>query len=203
MPKKKNNKLNEELKDSEKLYVEAYLCYLNKKKAAISAGYKPDFAAQQGNELYNKLYKKHIKPRLDLQLKEYQVFSGRILQEEMSIAYSNIKNIKNLFSGEMRRKIEAIPDEFAIAISGFEINEKPNGEVQTKFKFWDKGKSLNRLGNYLDMYNKENVVIEEKAPTMEERMKDIDEILSKFDIKKEMRENGWSEEEDIYDEVVE
>ena len=189
MPRRGAN--GESLTDKQKIFVEAYLSCLDAKKAAILAGYKKDNANVIGCQNLTKL-KKHIQPRLDIQLRLHQISESRILQEEACIAYSNPKDIFD--RNDRIKRIKDIPDEVARAISSFDITEKPNGEVNTKVKFWDKGKSLNRLGNYLDMYNKENVIIEDRAPTKEERMKDIEEILSKFDIRDELKENGWDVE---------
>jgi hypothetical protein len=57
-----------------------------------------------------------------------------------------------------------LPEDVQRAISGLEIIQEANGQVKYKYKFWDKGRSLERLEKYLGMFEKDNL---QSAPKIE------------------------------------
>lgn len=104
----------------------------------------------------------NVKPYIDAKLKllsdEAGVTVKRVLEEEARLAFSDLRQ---LYEGETTIAPSELPEDVARALSGIEVIEKTyntgDGDSETtttyKYKFWDKGAALNRLGRHLGMYN--------------------------------------------------
>ena len=145
------------LTPKQQAFIDEYLIDFNASATAVRAGYSPKTARYIG---YENITKPHIQKAIQERIAELQkkarVDQERVLQMECCIAFSDIRK---LFDGEAPTPLEDL-QEVAQAIASFEIKELDlyaNGErVETitdyKYKFWDKGRSLERLGRGLGMY---------------------------------------------------
>ncbi len=87
-----------------------------------------------------------------------EVTLERVLQEEKCLAYSNVAEVFKDRNGTPIRPDE-LPEETQRALSGIEIIETEIAGVKTtkyKYRFWDKGRSLERLGKVLGIFEKDN-----------------------------------------------
>jgi len=85
-----------------------------------------------------------------------EVTLERVLQEEKCLAYSNVAD---MFDGEILIPPDKLPEEAQRALSAVEITETEIAGVKTtkyKYRFWDKGRSLERLGKVLGIFEKDN-----------------------------------------------
>lgn len=86
---------------------------------------------------------------------------ARIIKEECRIAYSDIGE---LFNGTTTIAPGDLPEDVRRAISGIEIKDRVivgNDDEQVvertyKYKFWDKGRALERMEKHLGMFEKDN-----------------------------------------------
>jgi phage terminase small subunit len=85
------------------------------------------------------------------------VTKERVLREDCRIAYSDIGQI---FDGDTTIAPSKLPEDIRRAISSFEIKEKVVDEKTTertyRYRFWDKGKALERLGRHLGIFERDN-----------------------------------------------
>jgi phage terminase small subunit len=86
-----------------------------------------------------------------------EISQTRVLEEEKCIFASNLKDIFN--EDGCLIPPQDLPETVARSISSVEVNERWEGKgedaqpVKTyKYKFWDKGKSLERVSRHLGMY---------------------------------------------------
>jgi len=108
------------------------------------------------------------KPEVQVALKEWKdnialetnISLKRVMLEESCIAYYDPVD---LFTKEgTMLSPDQLPERIRRAISGIEIIELPskNGDVKQykyKYRFWDKGKSLERISKHLGLYEKDNL----------------------------------------------
>jgi phage terminase small subunit len=146
-----------ELTPKQQAFIAEYLTDFNASAAAVRAGYCPKTAPEIG---YENLRKPHIIKKIvarrDELAREARADQERVLAAECCIAFSDIRK---LFNGEAPIPLEDLPEEVARAIASFEVKERAlynDGErVETittyKYKFRDKGRSLERLGCWLGM----------------------------------------------------
>ena len=108
------------------------------------------------------------KPEVQMALKEWQdkvaldtnISLKRVMLEETCIAYYDPVDLFTR-EGTMLSPSE-LPERIRRAISGIEVIELPKkeGEPQKykyKYRFWDKGKSLERISKHLGLYEKDNL----------------------------------------------
>jgi phage terminase small subunit len=89
----------------------------------------------------------------------------RVLREEQCLAYSDVGEI---FKGETTIRPDQLPEEVRRAIAGIEIKETEIAGVKTvhyKYKFWDKGRALERLEKHLGLFERDNA---QRRLTLEE-----------------------------------
>ncbi len=105
--------------------------------------------------------------RLAQRRKEIQykadVKAVRILEEEKCIAYQDIRRI---FNGPTLIPPQELPEDVARAVSAIKVTqrtipgnaegEQPVVETVYEYKFWDKGRSLERLEKIEGMFEKDN-----------------------------------------------
>ena len=89
-----------------------------------------------------------------------QISLKRVMLEETCIAYYDPVD---LFTKEgTMLSPDQLPERIRRAISSIEVIELPsrNGDVKQykyKYRFWDKGKSLERISKHLGLYEKDNL----------------------------------------------
>lgn len=130
----------------------------NGTKAAIASGYSERCAAATASRLLRNVNVKNEVNRLTkLAAKRNDISVDRVLEEEKCLSFADIRTI---FDSEgCLIPANELPEVIARAISGIEIQTRvepgPAGDTITtyKYKMVDKGRSLERLGRYLSMYN--------------------------------------------------
>jgi phage terminase small subunit len=146
------------------------------KAAYIAAGYKARGAAAEAAasrllrnvKVRAKLRKGRKKARFEAEIR-----LARILEEEALIAFSDIGNLFDE-KGELIPP-EQLPEDVSRAIAKYERRYLANGTFVFKVRFWDKGKSLERIERYLGMFEKDNNQKRDRiiiAPEAFERPKD-------------------------------
>jgi len=147
------------LTDKQAKFVEEYLIDLNATQAAIRAGYSEKSAGTIGTEnMLKPSIQFAIRQRQQELKKSTEITQERILKEESCLAYSDLKDLLNE-DGTMIPPHQ-IPEELRRAISSVEVIERwikgagdePEREVKYKYRFWDKGRSLERISRHLGMY---------------------------------------------------
>lgn len=155
--------MGEKLTDKQAKFVDEYLIDLNATQAAIRAGYSEDTATVIGCQNLIKLNIQTAIQKRQQELKEStQITQERILKEESCLAYSDLEG---LFSntGTLVSPKE-LPESLRRAISSVEVIERwikgkddeMEKEVKYKYRFWDKGRALERISRHLGMYEKDN-----------------------------------------------
>lgn len=131
-----------------KLFIEAYLSNgQNVTQAAISAGYAPKAAAQQGSRLLKSVkVSQELSKRMTEVLEKVQLTTERTLLEIARLAYCDMRKFYNP-NGTLKRVID-LDDDTAAALAGFECEVvKSRGEddeltVTSKIKIWNKNAAL-------------------------------------------------------------
>jgi phage terminase small subunit len=133
---------------------------MNGKSAYIKSGYKARGAAAEVNAsrlLRNDKVAAVIEKAQKRAAYNAEITAERLLKEEASIAFQIVGAIFDK-NGKLIRPDE-LPEEVQRAIAGLEIIETESGPEKTvkyKYKFWDKGRSLERLEKHLGMFEKDN-----------------------------------------------
>jgi hypothetical protein len=76
------------------------------------------------------------------------------LEEEKCIAFSDIRDLFDE-KGELIPS-DQLPEDVSRAIAVYERRYLTDGTFVFKVRFWDKGKSLERIERYLGMFEKDN-----------------------------------------------
>ena len=147
--------MKRELNAQQRRFIEEYLVDLNATQAAIRAGYSKKTARSQGQRF---LTREDVQEELQAAMAErsrrVEIDQDRVLKEEATIAFSDLRQLF-LEDGTMVAPSE-LPEEVARAVAGFEIIETfdkdGNKTVKYKYRLWDKGRSLERIGKHLGMY---------------------------------------------------
>lgn len=86
----------------------------------------------------------------------------RVLREDCRIAYSDVGE---LFNGPILIAPADLPEDVRRAIASVKVTERSFGDDETiktyEYKFWDKGRSIDRLERHLGLFEKDN---EQKKP---------------------------------------
>lgn len=127
---------------------------LNATQATIRAGYSEKTAAAMGKKLLsNPKVWSEIQAAMQDRSERTEIDQDRVLREEACIAFSDIGEI---FNGETLIAPGDLPEQIRRAISAVEVIEAADkeGNLTTKYKyrFWDKGKALERVSRHLGMY---------------------------------------------------
>lgn len=104
----------------------------------------------------------YIRARQAEMAKKFKIDQERVLREEACIAFSNIAM---LFEDGKLLDPNQIPEEMQRAIRSIEIKDLPDGGREYRYRFWDKGRALDRISKHLGMYEKDN---RQKNPSLEE-----------------------------------
>ena len=132
--------------------------YKTQTEAYIAAGYKAKEKAAKVNAsrlLTNPNFKTEYDKAIAEAAEKTRVSAERVLKEEGRIAFADIAEI---FNGETLISPDKLPEDIRRAISGIEIIERyipgkeDEKEVKYKYRFWDKGRALERLGKHLKLY---------------------------------------------------
>jgi phage terminase small subunit len=126
---------------------------MNGKAAYIAAGYKARGAAAEVNASKLLRITKVAAAIEEAQKKaayKAEVTAERILREEMCLAFLNPHGLVDK-NGKLL-DLHKLPEDVARAIVGLEVTEVA-GILKYKYKFSDKGRSLERISRHLGMYN--------------------------------------------------
>jgi phage terminase small subunit len=134
-------------------FVNNILKGLDGKAAYIRAGYRARGAAAEAAAsrlLRNVKVKKTVKAAQKRAAFKAEITAERILREEMCLAFFNPQGLVDE-EGKLL-DLNILPEEVARAIMGLEVISQPKGKLKFKYRFSDKGKSLERLEKYKGMF---------------------------------------------------
>lgn len=144
------------ISEQQKLFVLEYLKDFNATQAAIRAKYSPRSANVTSARLLtyasvqNELAKQKQKA-----VSKFDLTPDRVLAEEMCIGFCDFRRV--LKDGTLITP-EELPEEVARAVAGVVVTQNELTGITTyKYRFWDKGKALERVSRYLGMYEKDNL----------------------------------------------
>jgi len=132
--------------------------YKTQTEAYMAAGYKSKEKAAKVNAsrlIANPNFKIEYDKAIAQAVEETRVSAEKVLKEEARIAFADIAEI---FNGETLISPDKLPEDIRRAISGIEIVERiipgkeKEKEIKYKYRFWDKGRALERLGKHLKLY---------------------------------------------------
>jgi phage terminase small subunit len=114
----------------------------------------------------------------------YNVTHQRTLREESYIAFANIGEA---FRDGVLLAPDKLPETLQPAVRNFEIIDQADGSRKFKYRFWDKGKALERLSRYLGLFQKDD---KQKSITLVELFSSLAAINPKLAeaVRKKMRE---------------
>jgi len=143
------------LTDKQKKFIQEYLVDLNATQAAIRAGYSEKTAPMIGKENLIKPYIQNFIQEAQKKLaEETEITQQRVLNEEKRLAFADYRDVFNKDGTTI--KPHELPEDIARALAGIEVIETydKQGALTRKFKyrFWDKGRALERISRHLGMY---------------------------------------------------
>jgi hypothetical protein len=144
---------NRKLTNLQRRFVNNLLQGMHQDQAYIEAGYKARGAAARANAsrlLTNDNVKKAIEAAQRRAAYKAEVTAERILREEMCLAFFNPQGLVDE-EGKLL-DLNILPEEVARAVTGLEVISQPKGKLKFKYRFSDKGKSLERLEKYKGMF---------------------------------------------------
>ena len=139
--------------------MQAYLIHTNAKLAAEQAGYSMRTAYSTGQRLLKKFPEvaKAVKDGLERLAWKAEVKAERILREEGTIAFSDIAKI---FNGKTLISPDKLPEDVRRSISSIKQTVRTDKNLATEttyeYRFWDKGRALERLSKHLGLYKEDN-----------------------------------------------
>lgn len=137
-------------------FVEEYSIDLNATQAAIRAGYSAKTAYSIGERLLRHV---EVKSKIDAlcadRSKNAGIETARILDEEKRIAFADPRSIVDANGAPI--PLTELPADVSRFIASVKIKEHTNreGDVYRRdweYRFWDKGRSLERLGRTKGMF---------------------------------------------------
>lgn len=175
MPKYKTEFTEKELR-----FIEEYLVDLLPHRAAIAAGYRctTKSAYVLGYRLLHRdKIKKEIDRRIEARSKKTGITQERVIQELAKIAFSDIKNIFDPQTGNLR-PVDKMDSDSTAAIAGITIDENKFGGTKIfsttkKIRMYDKIRALERLGQHLGMFKEKTEGAEEIVKALKELAKDL------------------------------
>lgn len=149
------------LTPNEKIFADEWLVDRNGIRAYRKAfkSCKSDAAAGVGanKKLKKANVKAYIEARLEKISKKLEISTERVLQEDARIAYSDIGE---LFNGPTLIPPADLPENVRRAVSSVKVTERKSGEDSFErvyeYKFWDKGRAIERLDKHLGVFEKDN-----------------------------------------------
>ena len=139
-------------------FVQEYLVDLSAKRAALSAGYSPKTAEQQGYQLLQKpsVQAAIAAAQVD-RSKRTEITADRVLTELARVGFSDIRNLFDT-NGNLRR-LEDLDAGAAAAIASIKVvvRKVPGGdgnEVERvhEIRAWDKVGALTQMGRHLGLF---------------------------------------------------
>lgn len=127
---------------------------MNQTDAYLAAGYKCSRSAARRNAarlMTNADILAAIKRALEGAADKAEITQQRILEEEGRLAFLNPQNLVGADGNLL--DLHELPEDVARAITGLEVIKQADGNLKFKFKFSDKGRSLERISRHLGMYN--------------------------------------------------
>jgi len=149
---KKKSKLSAQ----QHLFVLGILKGLSQKEAYVQAGYKSRGAAAEANS--TRLRKKEkIKRAIESAQAEaaaaVKITQQRILEEESRLAFYDPADLFDVDGSLL--PVNQLPENIRRAIVGVEVTKNALGDLKFKYKFQEKGKSLDRLERIEGMFQPE------------------------------------------------
>lgn len=147
---------------------------LYEKAGYLVAGDRADQNASRliKNEKFQKEYSKELKKLR----KKIEVSVADVLQEEKRLAFQDIIHLFKDKKSTITPPCD-LPEDIRKAISSIKIIKKtsPTGIETTEYeyRFWDKGKALERLSKHLGLYEKDNRRTIEAGEELKEILKEI------------------------------
>jgi hypothetical protein len=142
------------LTDLQQRFVNNLLSGMHQDEAYVEAGYRARGAAARVNAS-RLLTKANVRTALAEGRKRVsdkaEVTAERILREEMRLAFLDPVGLMDKKGKPL--PIHKLSEDVRRAIVGLEIIEQSKGTLKFKYKFSDKGKSLERISRHLGMYN--------------------------------------------------
>lgn len=126
---------------------------LNQTDAYLKAGYKCSRAAARANAarlITNDNIKKVVEAGQEKASDKAEITQERVLREEARLAFVDLRQLCDKNGNQI--PLHKLPDDIARAIIGLEMIQQPLGPPKYKYKFSDKGKSLERLERHLGMF---------------------------------------------------
>ena len=171
--------MNRKLTALQQRFVNNLLSGMHQDEAYVVAGYRAKEAAARVNAsrlLTNANIKAAVAEGRKRASDKAEVTAERILREEMRLAYLDPADLVDE-NGDILA-LHKLPVIARRAITGLEVIKQKDGSLKYKYKFSDKGKSLERLSKYLGMFEKDN---EQKRVSIEELFKVLDERNTESD----------------------
>ena len=137
---------------------------MNQKDAYIKAGYKARGKAAENHAsrlVCNGRFAAELKKAVEKAADKAEISQERILREEKRLAF--IDPIELVDGNGKLLGLHELPVDIRRAIQGLEIITLVDGSLKYKYKFSDKGRSLERLERHLGMFEKDN---EQGAPVI-------------------------------------
>jgi phage terminase small subunit len=142
------------LTTQQKMFVYNILEGMNQTDAYLTAGYKCSRSAARraAARLLTKVdIENAIKKAHGRAAEKAEISQQRILEEEGRLAFLNPQGLVNE-NGKLL-DLHELPEDVARAIVGLNVVRQNDGSLRYKYRFTDKGKSLERLSRHLGMYN--------------------------------------------------
>ncbi|MDY6910750.1 MAG: terminase small subunit [Chloroflexota bacterium] len=186
MARKKTKQLSPKQQRCVELYFSDPDCLNN----AAAAGRKAGFAASTAHSIVSLWFCKNkskcppkyhhvwdeVQKRREKLAKKAAIDSERLIKEETRLAFADIAEIFD--DSGCTVKPRDIPEDIRRAIAGVDVVERttPDGTTYTtyKYRFWDKGRALERLGKLAGLY------IDKKELTHKLRKAEIDALLDEI-----------------------
>jgi phage terminase small subunit len=144
---------NRKLTAQQEKFKNNILSGMNGKAAYIAAGYKATGAAAEVNAsklLRNTKVKAAIEEAQKKAAYKAEVTAERILREEMCLAFFDPGELVDKNGNQL--PLHKLPGTVRRAIAGLEVITQPKGKLKFKYKFSDKGRSLDRLERIQGMF---------------------------------------------------
>ncbi len=139
----------------QKMFAYNILEGMNQTDAYLAAGYKCTRSVARRNAARLMLTNADIKTAIEKvqgrAAEKAEITQQRILEEEGLLAFLNPQGLVNE-NGKLL-DLHELPEDVARAIVGLEVIKQIDGSLKYKYRFTDKGKSLERLSRHLGMYN--------------------------------------------------
>jgi len=175
MSKSTLDELRDELTPNQRVFCDEYLKDRNGTRAYLAAYKNVKSENTAAVEASKNLRKPKLKKYLDAisaQLAEKnEITVSRILKEEARLAFSDLGDI---FNGRTTIPPDQLPEDVRRAIAGVEVTTRTfddgSSETTYKYKFWDKGKALQRLERHLGMDGQGDESIEKGLRELGDRL---------------------------------